>query len=616
MRHAIKEVSDTVGAPVALAASAALGAVSLACQNFVNIQCPGFEGASCSLFLWTIAESSHGKSEVERRFLRAVLQFEEDERMAVDAGKSDFEADLKCWQDDERDLEKKYRKAQTIEEKEALKSRRRQHAKAKPQERRARLLRYTEMTPQQMMESLDRFGAIGIMCADAGDVVKLETFQQTTLLNGLWSGESRRTGRVGGDRAPEAPRLTISMMLQESEFHDFIRQRGRAAVGNGLWARFLIAQPKSFQTRGTGVGDERYLDEFNARIASILQQAVPTAAKRETLVLSKDAERYWTCYRDAMSTAAGDLRRTTAEKNFLLKLAQQASRIAALFHYFSRRESASAIADDPPEINAIRVEISAEPMQPPLDRLHAESKTGKDTMVVKSPDEISGQTMLDAITLSDWFMCEYEKVMSRQEPQVPSARRENPHSLRSNEEKLLGWIQRHYDRFAAEQNSECVKLEYAKFQNAFTRMGRGSILTAMQWLGQQREFRAQYGPRRGMYLCCSPSGFFCNRCTAADPLGQPGFSDERGAQYAQSSSFINGVGLTSLGQKDRIRSSPATSDHDAADPVGATGVVAMSKVNTGGAPVELQGRENQEAVDASRAFLDTWRDAAADELSD
>lgn len=713
MRHAIKEVSDSLGAPVPLAASAALGAVSLACQNFVNVQCPGYEPASCALFLWTIAESSHGKSEVERRFLRAVHQFEESEENAVDTRKSRFAAELKFWQEDEKDLEKQYRKAKSAEEKERIKNQRLEHAGTKPKERRARILQYTEASPQQLTEALSQFGAIGLMCADAGDVVKIgETFRQTTLLNGLWSGEHRRSGLVGGDRATKAPRLTISMMLQESEFRAFVEQRrGRAAVGNGLWARFLIAQPGSFWGTPGDNADEHYLDEFNTRITRILAQVVPSAAERETLTLSNDAQLYWKCYRDAMKRAAGDLRRTTAERNFLLKLAQQASRIAALFHYFSRgdvvegvscgssaaaevnananasvalplantsqdhtRDSgepltvlrdvdkrppesqveqadetaeagpsqfdglgedgvdrfpvhtgkandqaagdesqvvtvsnrtgrADEIADDLPGIRAHQPESFAEATQPAHDQFHTRPKIELRATVDKALDEISGQTMRDAISLCDWFMCEYGKVMGRQESPgqaIPMGVHQN---LNDNGQKLLGWIYRNYVRIAAEQNNECVKLDYSKFQNAFSRMGREKILTAMEWLGQRQGFRLGCGPRGGKYLCCNPSGKFCNGCESVSAHGQPNFMPN-----SKNTSFVNG-GPALFPLQNQVDASGVASSHGRR-------VVAPSEVSTDARHASNQVHENQGAISDGSASHARLADEIAGNLAD
>lgn len=713
MRHAIKEVSDSLGAPVPLAANAALGAVSLACQNFVNVQCPGYEPSSCSLFLWAIAESSHGKSEVERRFLRAVHQFEESEENAVATGKSRFAAELKFWQEDEKDLERQYRKAKSAEEKARIKNQRLEHAGTKPQERRARILQYTEASPQQLTQALSQFGAIGLMCADAGDVVKIgETFRQTTLLNGLWSGEHRRSGLIGGDRATKAPRLTISMMLQESEFRAFVEQRrGRAAVGNGLWARFLIAQPRSFWGTPSDNADEHYLDEFNARITRILAQVVPSAAERETLTLSNDAQLYWKCYRDAMKRAAGDLRRTAAEKNFLLKLAQQASRIAALSHYFSRGEvdecissgslaaaetnananasvalpsgntaqdhtrnsgeplivqleadkrptepqveqldetaeagpsqfdgsgedgadrfpvragevndqaagderqvvtvsnrtgRADEIADDSLGIRARQPERSAEATRPPHDQFYTRPKIELRAAVDKAPDEISGQTMLEAISLCDWFMCEYGKVMGRQDPPDQTSWMAAPQNLNDNGQKLLGWIYRNYDRIAAEQNNECVKLDYSKFQNAFSRMGREKILTAMEWLGQRQGFRLGCGPRGGKYLCCNPSGKFCNGCESVNAHGQPNFIPD-----SKNTSFVNGSpALFPL--QNQVDASGVASSHGRK-------VVAPSEVTTDGRHASNQVHENQGAINDGSASHARLADEIAGNLAD
>lgn len=100
------EVSWRLKIPIEMAAQAALGATSLSVQNYVNVQCPGYEPAPVSLILLTISNSSGGKSLMERCFLRAVSTLERRQDDEFNGQMVAFQAEMKIWLDDERQLAK------------------------------------------------------------------------------------------------------------------------------------------------------------------------------------------------------------------------------------------------------------------------------------------------------------------------------------------------------------------------------------------------------------------------------------------------------------------------------------------------------------------------------
>ncbi len=78
IRQAVAEVSGFVQAPVALVAASALGAVSLACQGFVDIERARTLLGPTSLFLLSIASSGERKSTCDGYFSSAIRRHEKN----------------------------------------------------------------------------------------------------------------------------------------------------------------------------------------------------------------------------------------------------------------------------------------------------------------------------------------------------------------------------------------------------------------------------------------------------------------------------------------------------------------------------------------------------------
>ncbi|WP_367188849.1 DUF3987 domain-containing protein [Burkholderia sp. Ed8] len=341
--EAVREVCWKFNVPIPMAAHAAIGAASLVSQNYINVQCPGYEPAPVTLFLIDICNSSAGKSLMVRRFFRSVSKYEQQQNEEFPAKMRAFQAETKIWLDDQRWLAKKYLDAKPgSDEKAQLRKERLLHEDERPVKPVIRNIRITESNIQGLREVLIANHAIGIVSADGGPTLNGETFSQPAVLCDYWSGEERATGRVSGTRRSEEPRVTILIMAQEDQVADYMKRRGSSAFDTGLLARFLLAASPIFDMQGISIEvddtPEHKLDLFNERIWSMLNQPVPPPRERKTLQLSDEAKLYWKLFKEGINKfwLAGNYADNI--KSFFRKLGQMASRFAALFHYVSADE--------------------------------------------------------------------------------------------------------------------------------------------------------------------------------------------------------------------------------------------------------------------------------------
>jgi len=95
-------------------------------------------------------------------------------------------------------------------------------------------------------------------------------------------------------------RLTVSMMVQDSAFSEYMRNKGEQSRGSGLLARFLVCRPQSRQ--GTRFIDGvtatwSRVDKFNERIEQLMVRNLKKfEAKhfgRGVINFDDDASRYW-----------------------------------------------------------------------------------------------------------------------------------------------------------------------------------------------------------------------------------------------------------------------------------------------------------------------------------
>ncbi|MGU7881801.1 DUF3987 domain-containing protein [Burkholderia sp. AW50-3] len=445
--------------PIEMAAHAALGGASATVQNYVNVQCPGYDPGPVSLYLLTLSNSSGGKSLMEQLFLRGVAKLERQQDDALAEKMMIFQAEMKIWSDDDRRLTKEYRAAKPGSELiERLRAERFLHEQQRPVKPVIRNIRMADSNPQGLRDELVDNHAISIFSADGGPTLKGPMFSQPAVLCDYWSGEGRGTGLVSGMRRPIAPRLTISIMTQESQFAEYMQSRGKNAFGTGMLGRFLPALVPVFDQFGASANiddaPEPMLDRFNERQLFILKQPVPTPRERMVLKLSDQAKQYWKLFKDGVNNylLCGDYADNI--KSFFRKLAQIASRLAALFHYFEGDEG-----------------------------------------------DVSAQAMKAAIALCEWYAFEYVRVFSAY---APTQQQKDEEAV----QKLLNWLQEaranpmRYPRLTVGQYTERDLRNYSSIRNDPEQLGR-----AINILYQRRYISIYLGKNGGNVIVYPANGW-------------------------------------------------------------------------------------------------------------
>ena len=150
------------------------------------------------------------------------------------------------------------------------------HRPAKP--KKFKLL-YDDSTSEALFSGLNKsLPTAGLISSEGGGVLSGRALNDLSKQNAIWSGDSITVDRASAESYEiNGARLTVSIMAQESAFKDYMDRRGEVSRGSGLWARFLVCNPRS--TQGTrfienGTMSWEYRDKFSARLVEILQKNI------------------------------------------------------------------------------------------------------------------------------------------------------------------------------------------------------------------------------------------------------------------------------------------------------------------------------------------------------
>ncbi len=188
----------------------------------------------------------------------------------------------------------------------------------------------------------------GVLSSEAGIVFgghamgRESITRNLALLNSLWDGRGHKVHRRTSDPfTVDGVRLTMGLAVQPDVVRAFFENSKGLARGSGFAARFLIAWPQS--TQGTrqfrcAPASWPYLSTFHQRIRELLDTA-PSVNERGALELpmidlSSDATAAWIAFHDDIEKelkSDGDMADT---RDVASKAADNAARLAALFHIF------------------------------------------------------------------------------------------------------------------------------------------------------------------------------------------------------------------------------------------------------------------------------------------
>lgn len=351
IRAAAEEAHQFTQAPFAMVATCALAAVSIAAQSLADVRRAAKLEGPASLFTLVIGDSGERKSSVDRLFTRAIEDFQREREAAAKPEIERHEADRKAWEAKGAGIREKI-KALAKDGKPTARqeSELRDLERDKPTPPAVPRLLYADSTPEALAYGLAHYWpSAGLTSAEAGTVLgghamaSESIMRSLSLLNQLWDGRDLRIDRrkEAGSFTVAGARLTVGLQIQESTLRAFCDRAGALARGSGFWARFLFAWPASTQgTRFFREPPESWpaMTAFNRRMAELLRadQPVDDAGKLAPpmLDLSPDAKAAWIKFHDAIEAELSDGGELRDVRDAASKTADNAARLAALFHIF------------------------------------------------------------------------------------------------------------------------------------------------------------------------------------------------------------------------------------------------------------------------------------------
>ena len=344
---AVVAVSDHVQVAYEMAASAALGAMSTACQGLVDVEFPNGHRVPTSLMLLIAAKTGERKTALENWFFGPIRKLQSEKEADFNRLHLVYVRELKTWQDKEKVLRKKVNKAfQEEQSTDALEQRLAEHDKVKPAPPAPYRLIYDNTTPSALTYGLHT--SIPMACllsSEAGSLFSGKAFEDLYLFNALWSGSPISvTRRTSESFTLDEARLTAALMIQPEIIQRFLDKRGDAAHGSGFLARFLFAYPPPMvgnrQEIPSGISDADILP-FQKRIRELLLESLEALDNKNTrrvLTFNASAKHLWKkMYRHIEKETRPDQVYSHAEGH-ASKLMDNITRIAGILHLFEGYE--------------------------------------------------------------------------------------------------------------------------------------------------------------------------------------------------------------------------------------------------------------------------------------
>lgn len=347
VRDAIWEVQSQVQAPDALVASSALATMSVATQGNVDVLLPTDLVRPVSLNISSIGGSGERKTSIDG-LIGAPIYMHDKKCAATSAdAMAHYEATLRMWQAEDSALQRKLGKAvREGVDLEQYRSELMAHARLQPRKPATKRIVHQNITERPLLEALHGDGKSIAILSDEGEIVlKGGAMTKMGVLNKAWDGATSLTlDRVDCHVQVTNPRVTISLMVQEEVFQDFLTKRGRIARGSGHLARYLLAYPTStVGFRHMTLKDHTWtaLPVFHERVTELLEMADQRQANgepRTLLEFSEEAKQVWVDDQNRVEACMRPGECFEGIKDAASKSMEIAGRLAAIFHCFNGSE--------------------------------------------------------------------------------------------------------------------------------------------------------------------------------------------------------------------------------------------------------------------------------------
>ncbi|PPU37816.1 YfjI family protein [Xanthomonas sp. CFBP 7912] len=343
IRDAVVEMQDNLQAPLALIASSFGTAMSAACQGLVVVETPTGQERPASLFFATIADSGERKTACDNLVGDPLLEY--DARLAS-ISESDIhthQAEMSYWKAKDKVLQRKLQKAIEADAEDEVTSIRAQliaHNAEKPQKFKHTQLIHQSITERPLMEALRGDGKSVVIMSSEGEIIlKGGVTNKFGVINEAWDCPKILSfQRADVNYVARHPNMTLSLMVQEEVFKNFMEKRGRLARGSGFLARFLVAWPSStmgfrYMTLDEPVWEKLKL--FHARVRELLELRLQARTTPVRLTFTQEAKELWVNRQNRFEVAVRKDGQLFGIRDFAAKALDNASRLAAILHFFS-----------------------------------------------------------------------------------------------------------------------------------------------------------------------------------------------------------------------------------------------------------------------------------------
>lgn len=342
--NAFHEVCTNLQAPAGLIAGAFLTGLSICAEGDVDVMHPTGQVGPPTLYIGTIADSGERKTATDKIVLAAVYARDAKEASEHKSAIAIHRADMRYWTAKDAALQRKLVKAiDKGDDTDQLLRQLKEHAKAEPIFPQRNRLVYQSITERPLLEALHGDGrCIAIMSDEGSIVLSGGATNKMTTLNKAWDGPSLLTlDRADDSIEARDPRVTVSFMIQEKLFEEFMRKRGVAARESGFLARFLVCWPASTQGFRLMQLDEPvwyHLRKFHQRMDELLE-ATATRRKagdnaRTLLYFSPEAKELWVNVQNTIEPKLQQGGELQSVRDFASKSMEIAGRLAACMHHF------------------------------------------------------------------------------------------------------------------------------------------------------------------------------------------------------------------------------------------------------------------------------------------
>jgi hypothetical protein len=370
--------------PMPLVVSSALATMSLVCQGHADIARDDHLTGPLSLFLLPVAKSGERKSAADKAFAKPLRKALAELGAAVQGQIRTATTNHKRWAAQMRGVEKalagveegrvpanfKGKGGQITDDmleqaREQLTARFAELSEEEPQIPVVLRLFYSDTTLEGLADKMQRGLPVGALWEDEGGVTLGSVGMKEDRLLGflasfskLWDGAAWTQDRATvEDRDMDGKRVTVNLMLQPSVLAGLATAAKGVARTQGFLARFLMCEPVS--TMGTRLyrepGPMDALQAFTDRAFALYEQPLPYASTENgrpdphrldppTLYLCADAQQLWRAYADEVEVELRERGELVDVGDFASKSAEQAARLAGIFHLFVGYHSAELVS--------------------------------------------------------------------------------------------------------------------------------------------------------------------------------------------------------------------------------------------------------------------------------